>query len=295
MGQLSFYSADARPRALSDLEGVLCAPGRLFVFGRSAARLSVVLGAPLPSQDAPVGPDEVLPDESHEAATNDTNAVDDVADHRSGAPPVRTPPSAVDVDDLAHLDLDPGEIAALLGEPPAPEEEHPPAEPPAGPPDDAPARRGRYLPDPVTEWRAHALRCAFRGRGVDAGIERLDDGRPVVRSTYRADLVALAGCWADGLRKAVPAGFELDGPRLRLWVLAAGRYDGRTYTLGLDPEAPHLHEVLLTASRHAGLGATLGGVNGGVPVLRIVGSRRQGRLGELVGSPPRDLVDGVWP
>ena len=47
MGQLSFWSADARPRALGDLEGLLCGPGRAELFGRgSLARLIVVLGPP---------------------------------------------------------------------------------------------------------------------------------------------------------------------------------------------------------------------------------------------------------
>jgi len=77
-------------------------------------------------------------------------------------------------------------------------------------------------------------------------------------------------------------------------VLAAGSIDGRAYTLGLDPDAGPRHDALLTASRRAGLGASLAEV-GGVPVLRIVGRRRLGRLTELVGRPPRDLVDGVWP
>src|SRR6185312_5791203 len=47
VGQLSFWSADARPRALGDLEGLLCGPGRAELFGRgSLARLIVVLGPP---------------------------------------------------------------------------------------------------------------------------------------------------------------------------------------------------------------------------------------------------------
>jgi hypothetical protein len=81
---------------------------------------------------------------------------------------------------------------------------------------------------------------------------------------------------------------------LRLWVLAAGGFDGRAYTLGLDPAARTLHGRLLTASRHLGLGARLAG-DARAPVLRVVGTRRQGRLGELVGFPPGDLVDDVWP
>jgi hypothetical protein len=77
-------------------------------------------------------------------------------------------------------------------------------------------------------------------------------------------------------------------------VLAAGAHDGRAYTLGLDPEARTVDERLLTASRHLGLGARLVS-NARAPALRIVGARRQGRLGELVGRPPREIADGVWP
>ncbi|MEJ2866056.1 hypothetical protein [Actinomycetospora flava] len=149
--------------------------------------------------------------------------------------------------------------------------------------------------DPLVTWRVRALCCALRARGVPAEVGRTDDGRPEVRTAFRADLVDLARAWTcGGGMKHVPEGFELDGPRLRLWVLAAGAVDGRAYTLGLDPDAPGSSDRLVTASRHAGLGATLAGA-ARTPVLRIVGRRRHGRLGELLGRPPRDLAEGVWP
>ncbi|WP_026449336.1 hypothetical protein [Actinopolyspora mortivallis] len=44
MGQLSFFSAEARPARVADLAGLLCGPGRVTTFGRgTAARLSVVV------------------------------------------------------------------------------------------------------------------------------------------------------------------------------------------------------------------------------------------------------------
>lgn len=44
MGQLSFFSAEARRPGVGDLAGVLCGPGQTVGFGRgTAARLSVVL------------------------------------------------------------------------------------------------------------------------------------------------------------------------------------------------------------------------------------------------------------
>ena len=202
MGQLSFYSADAHARALSDLEGVLCAPGRISLFGRGgAARLAISVGSP-------------------------------------------------------------------------------PADP--------------EVPDPLATWRARALRCAFRARGVDAGITHTPDGRPVVGSAFRADLVPLATAWSDGGSKVLPPDLELDGPRLRLWVLAAGRLDGRAYVLGLDPQAPDTHEDLLRASRRAGLGADPGD-DAAAPTLRVTGVRRIRRLAELVGARPPSAHDEVWP
>ena len=157
------------------------------------------------------------------------------------------------------------------------------------------ARAPERLDDPLLTWRVRALCCALRARGVPAEVRRTEDGRPEVCTAFRADLVGLARAWTcGGGMKHVPDGFELDGPRLRLWVLAAGALDGTAYTLGLDPDAPGSSDRLLTASRHVGLGATLAGA-ARTPVLRIVGKRRHGRLGELLGRPPRDLADGVWP
>ena len=221
MGQLSFFSADAHPRALTDLEGVLCAPARLSFFGaRSAARLTVPLG---------VG-------------------------------------------------------------------------------------SGAAEPDALRAWRAHALRCAFRARGVEADVVDVpvlpgigeNDGpdaggepatRPELRSAFRRDLAALARSWGpdpSGAARTLPPGFELDGPRLRLWVLAAGRREGRAYVLGLDPGVPATHGVLLAPGRPAGLAAEPDD-DPEAPGLRIGRVRAKARLAELVGARPRSVHDGVWP
>jgi len=331
VGQLSFWSADARPRALGDLEGLLCGPGRAEIFGRgSAARLTVVVGPepePEPEEDeegdAAVEPETV--DTPEPVAEPDPDAEDP------------EPVPDVDPDELAFLDLDPDEIAARLGLLAGPKrradgvpdverqyvasraaapaslraagghdaDTHADPElgvsPPRGCGDPGVQRQQRRIArttqadDPLVTWRVRALCCALRARGVPAEVGRAQDGRPEVRTAFRADLVDLARAWTcGGGMKHVPDGFELDGPRLRLWVLAAGALDGTAYTLGLDPDAPGSSDRLLTASRHAGLGATLAGAER-APVLRIVGKRRHGRLGELLGRPPRDLADGVWP
>ncbi|GAA4911201.1 hypothetical protein EV188_10364 [Actinomycetospora succinea] len=302
MGQLSFWSADALPRALTDLEGLLCGPGRAEIFGRgSAARLTVVLG-PEPEPE----PEEEDEDDGDAEASDDTPEPDPVPDDLDPVPDI-------DPDELAHLDLDPHEIAALLGRaggfPDTQRErgrradipEHAGVSPERACGDPGVGRqrsriaRTAEADHPLVTWRVRALCCALRARGVPAEVGRAEDGRPEVRTAFRADLVDLARAWTcGGGMKHVPDGFVLDGPRLRLWVLAAGALDGKAYTLGLDPDAPGSGDRLLTASRHAGLGATLAGA-ARTPVLRIVGRRRHGRLGELLGRPPRDLADGVWP
>ncbi|MCD2193566.1 hypothetical protein LQ327_09240 [Actinomycetospora endophytica] len=348
MGQMSFYSADALPRAITDLEGVLCAGGVMTLFGRgTAARLAIVLGAPpllievpddevpddeVPDDEAPVPvPDEPIRDQQDLVAAGGLAAEpwrpDDQQASVAVQEPAGDPPGTGD----HGREWDEGVDEIPADEFPTRDED--PRPPDGAPPDDAPSdgARGSFVridrpkgplaqnddaqnddaqnedgppdaptpgvvtPDPVVEWRAHALCCALRGRGVPADVERLPDGRPVVRSAYRADLVGLATAWRgeDGAT-TVPRDLELDGPRLRLWVLAAGRRRGRAYTLGLDPHARATHEPLLTACQRAGLGATLAGDEDD-PVVEIVGQRRQRRLAELVGDRPRSLVEGVWP
>jgi hypothetical protein len=329
VGQLSFYSADAHPHAVTDLEGVLCARGQLSVFGRGAtARLSIVLGdpPPPPPEEGPED-DEGALDAPVASAVLPARRLRGAAPHRRAARPAVP---VIDPEELAFLDLEPEDLARLaLG--------GPDADPDLGVAPDVDADtsfedvdgaggtgvspdgtdgRGSTpdavdgagsgagptagpttvtaLPDPVAEWRARALRCAFAVRGIDAELDRAADGRPVVRSAYRADLVALAQRWRRGAVKALPPCFELDGPRLRTWVLAAGRPRGGAYLRGLDPQAGHTHEPLLTASRRAGLTAVIGG-DRAEPVIRIAGRRAHRRLAELVGDPPRSVVDGVWP
>lgn len=46
MDQISFFSAEASGPCPGDLAGVLCGPGRIEVFGRTAARLSVAVDEP---------------------------------------------------------------------------------------------------------------------------------------------------------------------------------------------------------------------------------------------------------
>lgn len=145
--------------------------------------------------------------------------------------------------------------------------------------------------------RARALAAAYAERGVDAELARSAEGHPLVRTAFRVDLVPLATAWLRGAVKSVPAGFELDGPALRMWALAAGRPGpgAATYLLGLDPHAPDTYEPLASALARAGLPATLLGPRSGGPLLRIAGRRRLHRLSELVGCVPAGADGGMWP
>lgn len=145
------------------------------------------------------------------------------------------------------------------------------------------------------QWRVAALAAECALRGVIAELAASQDGRPLLRTAFRADLAELAAAWTRGAVKAVPACFEAHGPILRLWAQAAGRRDGRGYLLALDPHAPDTHEPIAAALARAGLAAVPLGPRAGGPALRITGRRRLGRLAELVGAPPATAAPDAWP
>jgi hypothetical protein len=152
------------------------------------------------------------------------------------------------------------------------------------------ARLSIVLPDPA---RAPALASACAATGITMGTVQTESGATALRSAFRCDLVGLARAWTNGAVKTVPVGWQLDGPALRLWALAAGRPDDRGgYLLALDPHAPDTHLALVAAATRAGIPPARVGRG---TALRISGTRRVQRLVELVGPvPPR--ADGAdWP
>lgn len=154
------------------------------------------------------------------------------------------------------------------------------------------ARLSIVLPDAT---RAPALAAACAAYGVETEQLGTATGATVLRTAFRQDLVALAESWTRGAIKALPASFEVDGPVLRFWALAAGRADRADYTLGLDPHASHTHSALAAAAARAGLQTTMCGPRSGGPALRISGVRRMRRLAELVGPPPTGVHATGWP
>ncbi|SDN33583.1 hypothetical protein [Allokutzneria albata] len=144
-------------------------------------------------------------------------------------------------------------------------------------------------------WRAGALATVCAELGVLTRLGWSERGLPELGSPFRADLTGLAAAWSHGGTKRVPVSFTLDGRVLRVWALAAGRWEGSAYLLGLDPTAPETRGPLLGVLTAAGLTATVIAASDGEPALRITGRRRLARLAELVGPVPSGAVPGEWP
>ncbi len=175
------------------------------------------------------------------------------------------------------------------------------------------ARLSVVLPDPSRAPAVVAL-CAAVGIAAESVVTQ--SGATAVRTAFRRDLVALARAWtgrgddagagrptghvlpappASSPREAVktvPPGMQLDGAVLRVWMVAAGRWDGRGVELQLDPHAPQTHLPLIAAATRAGVSPARSGRG---TALRITGARRVGRLVELLGPPPAAIAPDEWP
>ncbi|WP_370876664.1 hypothetical protein [Amycolatopsis thermophila] len=157
------------------------------------------------------------------------------------------------------------------------------------------ARTAARLTVEVDEvWRARVLAAEFGRRGVSAELGRTEEGRPLIRTAFRRDLIGLARAWLDDDGKALPGRFRLTGAALRLWALASGRPGVQGYLLAVDERAPETHEPLAGAFRQLGLPAQLVGPKGGGPAVRVTGRRRLATLAELIGMPPPG-AEPVWP
>jgi hypothetical protein len=151
------------------------------------------------------------------------------------------------------------------------------------------ARLSIVLPDPT---RAAAVVEACTEVCVTVDVVVTESGATAVRTAFRHDLVDLARAWTRGAVKTVPAGMVLDGAVLRMWLMAAGRWDGRGVELLLDPHGPETHLPLVAAVTRAGLSPARSGRGA---ALRVSGIRRIRRFVELVGPPPATVPLDEWP
>jgi hypothetical protein len=145
------------------------------------------------------------------------------------------------------------------------------------------------------QWRVSALLTAFTERDLAGEQATALDGLPAVRTAFSTALAPMAGRWTRGARVLPPVGFGLDGPRLRLWAVAGGRGDDYGYTLELGGTDDGGWTAIGSALHDAGLPGTLIGPRAGGPAYRIIGTRRVGRLRELVGEPPPGAPGQDWP
>jgi hypothetical protein len=146
-------------------------------------------------------------------------------------------------------------------------------------------------------WRAAALVGELRLRGLAATCVSTVEDHLGVRTPYSSVLAPLAGAWLVGAVKLPPAGFSLEGRRLRLWMMAAGYREQQAVTLRVGRCEDQVARVLQRALASVGLPSDIVGAAGRAagPSLRISGRRRIGRLAELIGDPPPMAPADVWP
>jgi hypothetical protein len=116
-----------------------------------------------------------------------------------------------------------------------------------------------------------------------------------VGTPWCRELRPLADAWTRGAVKCPPSGWVLDGPRLRWWCLAAGRFAAGMYTLALGASDEHAWLSVGSALAAAGVPGALVGPRADGPAYRIVGRRRLVRLLELVGDRPASVPEDGWP
>ncbi len=279
--QLSIFGAETTEPSPSDLAALLAGPGRLERMG-GTARVSVrvdaawrvhVLVAELVSRGLVVNwrrLDQERQDQDPRAAVR----------HSESPEGREVPPHAAA--DAVNPDGD-AEVPPDENDADVPPDETSPDETTLGEPDITPEVDITPAPGPADIAEAVAQDDEQDAGATAAGVAGFE-----VRTAYSSRLKALAHAWP-----AAAAQLFLSGPRLRLWVAAAGRPMDGGYALSLDPGyGPDTAEAAAAALRRAGLEAVLS--DDGRDYL-IMGRRRLARLAELVGERPVAAPEAFWP
>jgi hypothetical protein len=144
-------------------------------------------------------------------------------------------------------------------------------------------------------WRVDALVAELDVvLSLDAEVAQAETGT-AVGTPWLAELRATADSWSRGAVKCPPAGWALDGSRLRWWCLAGGWSAKGMYNLALGPNDEHSWVAVGAALSAAGVPGVLVGPRADGPAYRIVGRRRLARLLELVGDRPDGVPADAWP
>jgi len=144
-------------------------------------------------------------------------------------------------------------------------------------------------------WRVGAVLAAYAERDLRGEAVPGEEGATSVRTPFSRLLLPVAERWVRGAVKSVPSGFALDGARLRLWAVGAGRRDEHGYLLRLSPHDPAVWEPAGAALAGMGIAGTFVGLRAGGPAYRITGRRRSVRLREYVGEAPAEAPPTDWP
>jgi hypothetical protein len=144
-------------------------------------------------------------------------------------------------------------------------------------------------------WRVDALVTELAAAGLRSELAPAHAGEMSVRTAFERLLLPVAEAWSGAGSKRPPPGLALDGPRLRLWSLAAGRNDASGYLLGLGAQDDAVWAGVGAALAGAGLAAIFVGPRADGPAYRITGVRRLDRFRELVGDRPDGVPESAWP
>jgi hypothetical protein len=184
-------------------------------------------------------------------------------------------------------------------------------------------------------WRVHVLIAEMAARGLAASWVPTVDAHLGVRTSYASSLAPLGAAWLRGAVKRPPPRFHLDGPRLRLWVAAAGSPGPLGFQLRLGASDEQCWDAVGAALAALGLPPVLVTPRAGRPLpdrpatgqepaeepsgepatgrepataaepvsespiagpaYRITGRRRLARLAELVGERPPAAPADAWP
>jgi hypothetical protein len=309
--QLSIFGAETTEPSPADLAGLLAGPGRLGRMG-GTARVSVTvdaawrvhaLVAELVRRGLVVNWHQEVRDDAPPVAPQPSRpSVKQVKEETSvvrSSVAATFDPDADPVPDLpSDVDFLPSEVE-FLPEPTRPVASTPSAGPAADPPADPPAAPADL---PAGSAEASAGLAPVEEDSTGGGTGSAEDGaedpeppesppkpRFEVVTAYSSRLNTLARAWPDAA-----AQLFLSGPRLRLWVAAAGVPVPGGYALGLGP-AEHNPEELRAidaALVRAGLAGRLS--EDGLHYV-IAGRRRLRRLAELVGERPAAAPPELWP
>jgi hypothetical protein len=149
------------------------------------------------------------------------------------------------------------------------------------------------------QWRVDALVAEMAALGLDAELDTTESDGTTVRTPWLPELREVADGWSRGAVKLPPAGWVIDGGRMRWWCLSAGSGPAADqppmYTLALGASDEPAWSAVGAALAGAGVPGVLVGPRADGPAYRIVGQRRLARLRELVGDPPAGVPHNGWP